>query len=142
MWPGARLVALARWGLGGTIGSGAQGMSWIHERDMNRLFERALNQSIMHGPYIASAPNPVPQRTFMRDLRRAVGAPIGLPASGWMVRMGARWLLRTDPELALYERYVASRRLEDEGFEFQFRRHDDALRDLLGRRGRDHGPAA
>src|SRR5690606_25630667 len=35
-----QLAKLARWGLGGQIGSGRQGMSWIHEQDMNRLFER------------------------------------------------------------------------------------------------------
>ena len=37
-----KLARLARWGLGGTVGSGRQGISWIHERDMNRLFERAI----------------------------------------------------------------------------------------------------
>lgn len=130
----ARLVALARLGLGGVIGSGTQGMSWIHEADMNRLFERALFDPAMQGPYIASSPNPLSQRAFMRVLRRAVGMPIGLPASSWMVRIGARWLLRTDPELALYGRYVVSTRLQEERFAFQFPQLGDALSDLLGRR--------
>ena len=35
----ARLLTLVRCGLGGTVGSGTQGMSWIHETDLNRLFE-------------------------------------------------------------------------------------------------------
>ena len=43
----ARLRTLARFGLGGRVGSGAQGMSWIHETDMNRLFERALTEPDM-----------------------------------------------------------------------------------------------
>ena len=37
-----RLVRLARWRLGGKAGHGRQGISWIHEQDMNRLFTRAI----------------------------------------------------------------------------------------------------
>lgn len=85
----------------------------------------------MQGAYIASAPNPVSQQVFMRELRRAVGMPIGLPAYSWMVRLGARWLLQTDPELALYGRYVISKRLEEEHFEFQFSQLREALDEIL-----------
>jgi len=109
-------------------------MSWIHETDMNRLFERAIDDVDMAGAYIASSPNPVSQQVFMRTLRRAVGMPVGLPTSQWMVRLGARWLMQTDPELALYGRYVVSQRLHEEGFEFQFPMLAGALEDLLGRR--------
>ena len=42
----ARLRRLVRLGLGGRVGSGRQGMSWIHEVDMNRLFERALTEIV------------------------------------------------------------------------------------------------
>lgn len=126
----ARLRTLARFGLGGTVGSGTQGMSWIHEADMNRLFERALVDATMRGTFIASSPNPVPQREFMRELRRAFGMPIGLPAFEWMVRLGAPLLMRTDPELALYGRYVVSRRLREAGFEFRFPRLREAMADL------------
>lgn len=127
----ARLLALVKLGLGGTVGSGKQGMSWIHETDMNRLFERALSDNGMSGAFIASSPNPVSQREFMRTLRRAVGMPIGLPAFTWMVRIGAPLLMHTDPELALYGRYVISKRLKEEGFEFSFPKLTEALSDLL-----------
>ena len=130
----ARLRLLVRLGLGGTVGSGTQGMSWLHETDMNRLFERALTDPNMQGAYIASSPHPVSQRDFMRALRRAVGMPIGLPAFAWMVRIGAPLFLQTDPELALYGRYVVSQRLPDEHFAFQFPELGDALNDLLKHR--------
>lgn len=127
----SRLLTLVKLGLGGTVGSGKQGMSWIHETDMNRLFERALNDVSMIGAYVASSPNPVSQQEFMRTLRRAVRMPIGLPAFTWMVRIGAPLLMRTDPELALYGRYVISKRLKEEGFQFSFPNLSDALSDLL-----------
>lgn len=126
-----RLRTLVRLGLGGTVGSGEQGMSWIHELDMNRLFERGLADPQMSGPYIATAPNPASQREFMRTLRRAMRVPIGLPAFEWMVRIGAPLLMRTDPELALYGRYLVPRRLREEGFEFRFPDLATALADLL-----------
>ena len=93
----ARLRKLRRLGLGGTVGSGRQGVSWIHEADMNRLFERALTDSNMQGVYIATAPNPVSQREFMRELRRAIHMPIGLPTASWMVRLGAPLLTAHRP---------------------------------------------
>ncbi|MBX7071596.1 MAG: TIGR01777 family oxidoreductase [Pirellulales bacterium] len=128
----ARLKWLARFGLGGKVGSGAQGMSWIHELDMNRLFERGLYDSTMQGAYIATAPQPVAQVEFMRALRQVMNMPIGLPAFAWMVRLGAPLVLRTDSELALYGRYVVSKRLAAEGFEFRFGELRDALDDLCG----------
>lgn len=130
------LAPLARMGLGGKVGNGTQGMSWIHEADMDRLFERGLTNFTMQGAYIASAPHPVAQAEFMRELRRAVSMPLGLPSFSWMVRIAAPLLLRTDPELVLYGRFVISKRLEEEGFEFQFPQLREALRDLLDRGGR------
>ena len=125
-----RLATLARWGLGGKVGHGRQGVSWIHEQDMNRLFTRAIADEGMNGAYIATAPNPVSNAEFMRELRRALRSPLGLPAASWMVRLAAPLLLRTDPDLALYGRYCVSRRLRDEGFEFLFPDLPSALRDL------------
>lgn len=126
------LRKVARLCLGGTVGSGAQGMSWLHELDMNRLFERALTDPAMSGAYIASSPSPVPQREFMRTLRSVAGGLsfIGLPATEWMVRLGAGLILRTDPELAIYGRFVLPRRLQAEGFTFEFPELAPALRDL------------
>ena len=70
------LRTVARLGLGGTVGSGKQGMSWIHETDMNRIFERALTDPSMEGAYIASSPNPVSQQVFAEgDSRRAIKNP-------------------------------------------------------------------
>lgn len=128
-----RLETLARLGLGGTVGHGRQGISWIHELDMNRLFARAISDGAMAGAYLATAPQPVSNAEFMRELRRALHVPIGLPAKAWMVRIAARLLLRTDPELALYGRYCVSRRLREEGFDFRFPELPSALHDLYHR---------
>lgn len=126
----SKLKLLVRLGLGGRVATGTQGLSWIHEADMNRLIGRAIEDETMRGVYLATAPNPVSQADFMQSLRRAMRIPIGLPAFSWMVRIGAHLLLRTDPELAIYGRYLISQRLRDERFEFRFAELSDALADL------------
>ncbi|HRI12889.1 MAG TPA: DUF1731 domain-containing protein [Verrucomicrobiota bacterium] len=138
----SKLAPLARLGLGGAAGSGMQGMSWIHEIDMNRLFERGLTEPSMRGVYVASAPNPVSNAEFMGHLRRAVPwpkVPLGLPAFEWMIRLAAPLLLRTDPELALYGRYVISTRLAAEGFVFRHATLPEALRDCFGPIAKESG---
>lgn len=128
-----RLGFLVRCGLGGTVGSGRQGMSWIHEDDMTRLIVESITEERLRGVYLATAPTPVSNEVFMRELRRALHIPIGLPAYEWMVRIGAPLFLRTDPELALYGRYCVSRRLREDGFEFRFPEVSAALLDLYSR---------
>lgn len=125
-----RLARLTRWGLGGKAGHGRQGMSWIHEYDMNQLFIRAIACETMNGVYLATAPNPVANNEFMCELRQALRAPFGLPAASWIIRLGAPLIMHTDPELALFGRYCVSRRLRDEGFEFAFPDLGPALQDL------------
>ncbi|MCA9305426.1 MAG: DUF1731 domain-containing protein, partial [Phycisphaerales bacterium] len=122
---------LARFGLGGKIGHGKQGISWIHEADMNRIFERAIADHTMRGTYIATAPNPVSNAQFMRTLRKALRMPVGLPAPAFMVKLGAPLLLRTDPELAIFGRYCMSARLQQDGFQFQYPELESALNDLV-----------
>ena len=125
-----QLGKVVRFGLGGTVGHGRQGISWIHETDMDRLFERAIADDSMRGTYVATAPNPVSNAEFMREMRKALRAPIGLPAAAWMVRLAAPLIMRSDPDLALYGRYCVSRRLKEEGFEFRFPDIRSALQDL------------
>ncbi|QDU99161.1 Epimerase family protein [Lignipirellula cremea] len=128
------LAWLVRFRLGGKVGHGRQGISWIHEHDMDRLFVQSITDPTMQGAYLATAPHPVAQEDFMRELRRAMGVRIGLPATSLMVRFGAHWLLRTDPELGLYGRYCVSRRLREHGFRFEFPQVGPALMDLYGKR--------
>ena len=126
-----KLRTLVRLRIGGRVGSGRQGMSWIHEADMNALFLRGLTDPTMTGAYIASSPNPVSQVEFMRTLRRAYGVRIGLPSTAAMVKIGAPLVMRTDPDLALYGRYVVSERLRADGFEFRFPELAGALDDVV-----------
>jgi uncharacterized protein (TIGR01777 family) len=127
------LLGLARRGLGGPIAGGRQFVSWIHERDFTRAVELLIARDDLDGPVNLASPAPLPQREFMRALRDACGARVGLPATKWMVEVGALFL-RTDTELVLKSRRVSPARLLAAGFAFDFPDWPAAARDLVARR--------
>jgi uncharacterized protein (TIGR01777 family) len=121
---------MTRWGLGGPVGGGRQYMSWIHGRDFVRATELLLTRDDLAGPVNLAAPNPLPYRVFMADLRRAAGVRVGLPATRWMAELGA-FVIRSDTELLLKSRRVVPGKLLDAGFSFDFPQWPDAARDLV-----------
>lgn len=125
------LSRLAKLGLGGKVGHGQQGMSWIHQTDFNEIVFRALTEPQYNGVYNLTAPQPVSNQDFMKVLRKGLRIPFGLPASGWMTRLGAKYIFNTDPELALYGRHVLPDRLQKQGYTFQFPEVEGAVKDLI-----------
>jgi NAD dependent epimerase/dehydratase family enzyme len=91
-----------------------------------------IDHDELSGPVNLSAPEPLPNKEFMRVLRKAWGTSIGLPASEWMLAMGAVFM-RTETELALKSRRVVPTRLLESGFEFEFPQWEQAVRDLCDR---------
>ncbi len=130
-----RLYGLARLGLGGRAGDGRQFVSWVHYEDLIRALRWLIEHDEVVGAVNVAAPAPLPQEAFMRALREAAGIPIGLPATTWMLEIGAL-LLRTETELILKSRRVVPARLLDLGFRFRYPSWPDAARDLCERRGR------
>lgn len=126
------LLGLVRKGLGGTAGSGRQYISWVHERDFIRSIHWLIDHEDLSGPINISSPNPLPNRDFMRILRKAWGTGIGLPAFEWQLAIGA-FFMRTETELILKSRRVVPKLLLDSGFEFEFPEWDSAARDLIER---------
>jgi uncharacterized protein (TIGR01777 family) len=126
------LLGLVRRGLGGTSGDGRQYVSWIHETDFVRAIQLLIDRPLDGAVNLAS-PGPVPNREFMATHRRAWGARIGLPASRWMLEIGAVFL-RTETELILKSRKVVPGRLLQEGFSFEYPHWADAARELCARR--------
>ncbi len=124
------LLRLSRLGLGGPLAGGGQFVSWIHESDFVRAVAFLLECNDLDGPVNLAAPEPLPQRDFMAELRAAARVPIGLPATRWMAELGAV-LIGTDAELVLKSRRVVPTRLLEAGFAFQFFVWHAAVKDLL-----------
>jgi uncharacterized protein (TIGR01777 family) len=126
------LSRLARLGLGGPVAGGAQYVSWIHEHDFAAAVQFLIDRDDMSGPVNLAAPDPLPQRDFMRELRGAWRMPAGLPATKWMAGLGAL-AIRSDTELLLKSRRVIPGRLLGAGFEFDYGEWGQAARDLVRR---------
>lgn len=133
----ATLLRLVRFGLGGTSGDGRQFVSWIHDEDFVRAVCFLIEREDLSGPVNLSSPNPLPNREFMAALRRAWGGwgqRIGLPATQWMLEIGA-CLMRTESELILKSRRVVPGKLTEAGFAFEHPDWPEAAADLCGRCG-------
>jgi uncharacterized protein len=126
------LLGLTRRGLGGAAGDGRQFVSWIHERDFVRAIRWLIDRDDLAGPVNLAAPEPLPYTEFMRALRAATHVRIGLPATRWMLEIGA-FLMRTETELVLKSRRVVPGRLLASGFGFDFPSWPAAAADLCDR---------
>jgi len=123
------LLGLVRRGLGGRAGNGRQFVSWIHSEDFVRATQWLIDHDEVEGVVNIAAPHPLPNADFMRVLRDAAGARVGLPATRWMLEIGAVFL-QTETELILKSRRVVPGRLLDHGFVFKYPLWPDAARDL------------
>lgn len=126
------LLGLVRRGLGGRAGNGQQYVSWIHDVDFVNAIKWLMAHEEMAGPVNLAAPNPLPNAEFMAALRQAWGIGFGLPATAWMLEVGA-FCLRTETELILKSRRVIPGRLLEHGFHFQFPTWPTAAVDLCQR---------
>ncbi|HSR48518.1 MAG TPA: TIGR01777 family oxidoreductase [Anaerolineales bacterium] len=117
--------------VGGRLGTGDQGFSWIHAQDQTRALEFLLDHKEVRGTFNLTAPNPVSNTDLGRHLAKAMRRPFWFPTPAFLLRLG----LGQKATLVLDGQFVAPRGLLDAGFEFRFPRLDGALRDLLSIRG-------
>lgn len=124
------LRKLSKFFLGGTMGSGKQFVSWIHETDFCRLVGWLIENKNAEGAYNFAAPHPIQNAEMMKLYRKALGVPFGLPAAAWMLEISA-FFIRTETELVLKSNKVISDRAIKEGFEFKFKTMEECIKDLL-----------
>lgn len=120
------LVKLARWHLAGTLGGGAQWVSWIHLEDAIAGLRHCLDTDL-DGTFAFTAPHPVPQRELARTLAGALGLAVELPAPAFAVKLA----LGEAATLLLGGQRVLPRKLVATGFEHAFPDLRGALEDLV-----------
>ena len=122
----AKMLPIFRLGLGGRIGDGQQWMSWVHLDDLARLIEFAL-ESPVRGAINATAPNPVTNAEFTRELGRALHRPAVFPVP----KVAPRMLYGEMAEIVWASQRVIPQAALSSGFRFQFPELPTALNRIL-----------
>jgi uncharacterized protein (TIGR01777 family) len=109
---------------GGPIGSGRQGISWIHIDDWVSMVRWALDRSSVTGPLNVTAPEPVTNADFARILGRVLARPAFMPVPGFAVRLA----LGEMADVVLNGQFVVPAKALSLGFRFRYPRLQEALR--------------
>ncbi|MEC0266518.1 TIGR01777 family oxidoreductase [Paenibacillus anseongense] len=116
-------------GVGGTIGSGRQWLSWIHIEDMVRLIDFCIQNEKISGPVNATAPNPVTNKQFGAQLAQALHRPNLFPLPAFVMKLAFGEL----STLLLEGQKVLPHVLLQHGFSFTYRSVDKALADIVNK---------
>jgi uncharacterized protein (TIGR01777 family) len=119
-----------RLGVGGTIGSGNQYISWISIDDMVGVIHHAINQENLNGPVNSVAPNPVTNREFAKTLARVLGRPSFLSVPEFALRLLTGEMAE---EMLLASTRALPKKLLDTGYKFRYPELEKALRHSLGK---------
>jgi hypothetical protein len=127
----ARMLTPFEFGLGGRIGNGRQWMSWIERDDLVRLIAHVIATPTLDGPVNATAPLPVDNRTFTRELAHALRRPAVLPLPAPLLHLAAGDLA---DELLIGGQRVLPDKAAASGFTFRHPTLRHALAAILGAR--------
>jgi uncharacterized protein (TIGR01777 family) len=126
-----KMALPVRWCQGCKLGSGRQGLSWIHIDDLVAMFMEAARNPAWAGAFNGTAPQPLSNEAFTRLLARRLHRPL-LPVPGFLTSMATRLLLGEMAEaLLLQGAFVLPERSQALGFPFRFPDAEAALEDLL-----------
>lgn len=112
-----------KFGLGAALGSGKQWQSWIHIKDLARLFIHVLEEELT-GTYNAVAPNPETNQTLSKLIAKTLNRPFFLPN----VPKGILKMILGEMHILLFEsQRVSSKKIEATGFNFKYYKLKSAL---------------
>jgi len=116
-----------RFGVGGRLGSGRQWLSWIHIDYLTSLILFALTNTGVYGAVNATAPQPVTNADFTRELARALHRPAIFPVP----ELALKLLFGEMASMLLASQRVIPEAAKNAGFQFQYPKLGPALQRLV-----------
>jgi uncharacterized protein (TIGR01777 family) len=123
-----KMLTPFKFGIGGTVGSGKQYMSWIALDDLIKMIHFALENENLNGAVNAVAPNAVTNQEFTKTLGKVLSRPTFLPVPEFAIKTLFGEMGET---LLLEGARVVPQKLRDAGFEFDFPNLEDAMNHAL-----------
>jgi NAD dependent epimerase/dehydratase family enzyme len=127
---GGALVEMGRpirLGVGAPLGTGKQYLSWIHIDDLCAMFIKAVEDEHMQGAYNAVCDwvtNDALTRAIAKELKRLLWLP---PVPGFVMRI----VVGEMSVIVVNGSKISSEKIRRTGFDFQFDKLDNALKNLL-----------
>jgi hypothetical protein len=112
--------------VGGPLGGGRQGVSWIHIDDEVRAIRFLIENEKARGAFNLSAPHPVENATYFRALAKALRRPYWLPVPAFALRLA----LGEMSTMLLEGQFAQPKRLLELGFVFKYERIEQAFQAL------------
>ncbi len=116
-------------GLGGTLGSGAQWMSWIHLNDLVGVIEESLKRDNYSGAINCCTPNPLTNREFTATLAKHLNTK----AVFQVPKIGLKWIYGQGSQVLLSSQRINPAKLLANHYHFKYPSLDFALSHILGR---------
>ena len=122
----AQMLPPFKLGLGGTIADGSMMTSWIHIKDLVKIYDFIIDNGV-EGTYNATAPYPVSNYTFTKTLGRLLHRPTILPIPYFALRL----MYAEAASVLIDSKEVYPKALQKAGFTFEYENIDTALQEIL-----------
>lgn len=124
----AKMLLPFKLGVGGSLGSGKQWMSWITLEDVVGAVRFAIENGSVRGSVNVVAPQPVQNAEFTQALAKALRRPGLFPAPAFVLRLA---LGEMADALLLSSQRVSTQKLQGLGYQFRFPELPSALGAVL-----------
>jgi hypothetical protein len=115
--------------VGGPLGNGKQGYSWIHIDDEIAAIQFLIENNAAAGPFNLTSPYPISNGEFGKVIGKVMHRPSFFPVPAFALKL----VFGEVSGILLQGRYVLPKRLQELGFKFRFPDAESAVANLLNK---------
>ena len=123
-----KITTPIKWGVGSPLGSGKQAVSWIHIDDLCGVIEHAITNDVMDGVYNTASPQCINNHKLTKTIAKVIHRPLLLPN---VPSIALKMIFGELANLILGGQNLATEKLQDTGYQFEYDAIESALSHLL-----------